>query len=64
MSVYYVEIVDDETGEVVKRMGPMNERKAERVENGANINMDHNRYYTRIAGGGEDERGEGEGTND
>ena len=44
----YVEIVKTDTGEVVKRMGPMSERKAERVESGANINLNHDGYYTRI----------------
>ena len=51
---YYVEIVKsgDEGDEVVKRMGPMNERKAERVERGANINLDHEHYYTRVVDAG------------
>lgn len=47
----YVEIVkNDEDGEqaVVKRMGPMSEWKAEKVEDGANININHDEYYTRI----------------
>ena len=29
-------------------MGPMPERKAERVMNGVLINLNHERYYTRI----------------
>lgn len=48
MTEYYVEIVDTETDEVVKRMGPMSERRAEQVEDGANINLDHERFHTRI----------------
>lgn len=44
----YVEIVNTTTDEVVKRMGPMNERTAERVESGANINLNHDEYHTRI----------------
>lgn len=45
---YFVEIVAYDNAEVVKRMGPMSERKAERVDKGANINLDHEHYYTRI----------------
>lgn len=47
----YVEIVKiDEDGDkaIVKRMGPMSEWKAEKVEDGANINLNHDEYYTRI----------------
>jgi hypothetical protein len=53
----YVEIVNYDTGEVVSRMGPMSEHKAGRVEDGANINLDHENYFTRIVT--EDEDGEG-----
>ena len=46
---YYVEIVKyGEPEEVVKRMGPMPERKADEVDAGANINLNHEEYYTRI----------------
>ena len=49
---YYVEIVRivtaDECEEVVKRMGPMSERKAERVEMGALHNLNHDDYFTRV----------------
>jgi hypothetical protein len=48
MNDWYVEIVETETGKVEKRMGPMSERKAEKVEDGANINLDHENYHTRI----------------
>lgn len=45
---FYVEIVKHDTGEVVKRLGPMSERMAERVERGAHYNLNHGEYYTRI----------------
>jgi len=46
---YYVEIVKyGEPEEVVKRMGPMPERQAGRVDDGANMNLNHEEYYTRI----------------
>lgn len=48
MKQVYVEIVEYVTDRVEKRMGPMSDRKAERVDNGANINLDHERFYTRI----------------
>ena len=45
---YFVEIVKHETDEVVKRMGPMDERRADKIDSGANINLNHDDYYTRI----------------
>lgn len=45
---YYVEIVEQKTDHVEKRMGPMGERRAEIVERGASRNLDHDNYYTRI----------------
>ena len=45
---YYVEIIEHKTEKVIKRMGPMSARKAEKVDGGANINLDHEHYYTMI----------------
>lgn len=45
---YYVEVVEYGTDKVVKQLGPMSERKADRVDDGLNINLDHDKYYTRI----------------
>lgn len=47
--MFYVEIVKSSSGEVVKRMGPMSERKAEKVEIGVSINLNHEEFFTRIA---------------
>lgn len=48
MSVnWFVEVIDGVTGKVEKKLGPMPERKAEKVEDGLNINLNHERYYTR-----------------
>lgn len=44
---YYVEIVNIKTDEVVKQMGPMPYRKAERVERGALINLNRDDYFVR-----------------
>lgn len=46
--MYYVEIVNSKTGEVVNRMGPLTERAANRVEDGVLINLNHDEYHTRI----------------
>jgi len=53
MTDFYVEIVDSDTQEVVKRMGPMNERNADRVEEGVGINLNHAKFFTRVIGGEE-----------
>ena len=48
MEMYFVEIVRIDSKEVVSRMGPMARNKAERVDSGANINLNHATHYTRI----------------
>lgn len=49
---YYVEIVEfnayPDEDRVVKRMGPFSERKADRVDGGVKINLNHDDFYTRI----------------
>ena len=48
---YYVEIRpwnDDETDPGFRRMGPMSEHQADKVDRGANINLNHEKYYTII----------------
>jgi len=45
---FYVDIMRDGEEEPVKRMGPMPRGKAERVEDGANINLNHEKYYTQL----------------
>lgn len=45
---YYVEIVAY-TGEVVQRMGPHPLLStADRIQRGASINLNHEKYFTRI----------------
>ena len=46
--MFYLEIVNSKSGEVVKRMGPMSQRKAEKTENGVMINLNHDEYYARL----------------
>lgn len=48
----YVEIVrwseDEQEDEVIKRMGPHDARKAERIAMGAEINLNHERFFVRV----------------
>lgn len=52
VSEFYVEIVkranDDDPESIVKVMGPMSERKADRVADGASINLNHADYFVRV----------------
>jgi hypothetical protein len=48
MNAYYVEIIEDATGHVEKRMGPMPERRAEQTQSGAMINLNHAEWTVRI----------------
>ena len=48
---YYVRIIEDETGKVEKEMGPMSERKADRVESGVLINLNHERFTVVVERG-------------
>lgn len=45
---HYVQIVEHETGNVVETMGPMTKSKAETVERGVDINLNHENYFSRI----------------
>ncbi len=44
----YVEIVENETGEVVRRLGPMSEREAAKTEGGVSINLNWDKFHIRI----------------
>ena len=45
---YYVEIREHLTSAVVARLGPNRENRAERIEDGISINLDHDKYFTVI----------------
>jgi len=45
---HYVEIVEIKTKKVEKRMGPYSINKAEKVQCGAEINLNFDSYFTRI----------------
>ena len=52
MDTHYVEIVEQGTQKVEKRMGPFNMNKAEKVQSGVEINLNFEMYYTRIVSDG------------
>jgi len=43
---WVVKVISRETDEVVKEVQVETERAAHRVENGLNINLNHERFYT------------------
>lgn len=45
---FYVEIVAYEGEEVIDRRGPFSEWKANKVDDGLNINLNHAAYFTRV----------------
>lgn len=49
MSSHYVDIIDHETSETIKSLGPYDSnRTAEKADRGLNYQIDHSRYYTQI----------------
>jgi hypothetical protein len=45
---YYIEVVSYADDAVSKRLGPANWRRAEKIESGLEINLNHDLYYTRV----------------
>ena len=45
---YYVEIWEHKKQEMVKQMGPFSERKADKLDDGVHINLNHDEFYTVI----------------
>lgn len=50
---FYVEIVYCEDETVVNRRGPFSAWRANKIDDGLNINLNHEAYFTRIVGRGE-----------
>lgn len=48
IETFYVQIIQFEDQQVVKQMGPFTEHHAQKVDRGANINLNHEKYYTLI----------------
>jgi hypothetical protein len=45
---WYVQIVETATSKIEKEMGPMTERRAQKVESGASINLNHEKFHTNL----------------
>lgn len=47
---FYVQVIEFDTGEAIRRLGPYNSKRlAENAERGIERNLDHSRFFTRIA---------------
>lgn len=46
--MWYVEVIESLTGEVIERIECKSERSAEKVEDGIQINLDWDNYETRV----------------
>jgi len=46
MNDFYVVIIRYKNNKIVKKMGPMTEREADRVDFGASVNLNHEEFYT------------------
>jgi hypothetical protein len=44
MSEYLVKVIEDSSGQVVKNLGPMPERKADKVFDGLMAQLNHDEY--------------------
>lgn len=49
---FYVEVVEySDPEKIVKRMGVMSESKAEKIDAGITVNLNHEKYFTRVVNG-------------
>jgi hypothetical protein len=48
MNDFYVVVIRYKNNKIAGKMGPMSELKARRVESGANINLNHEEFYTLV----------------
>ena len=50
---FVVQIIETATGEVEKQFGPTYERRAEKIEDGVSINLNHEAFHTEIKPAGD-----------
>lgn len=50
---FFVEIIHTSTGVVDRRIGPLSKARADHVEDGVNINLNHDKYHTRTVPAGD-----------
>jgi len=48
MSNYYVQIKKYQTDNTIKEVGPYTENRANKVDGGLNVNLNHDKYFTLI----------------
>ncbi len=48
MKEFYVKIIEHKTRKTIKQMGPYTEHKADKIDDGININLNHEEFYTQI----------------
>ena len=48
MSNYYVQIKEYQTDNTIKEVGPYTEHRANKVDGGLNVNLNHDKYFTLI----------------
>jgi len=48
MDNYYIDIIESETGKIHQTMGPKPQRQAEKIEDGININLNHEKFHTEL----------------
>lgn len=48
MAEFYVRVVEDETGKVWRKFGPHPKRKAEKIEDGLDRQLNHEKYHVRV----------------
>ena len=48
--MWYVNIIEEATGDVVETIKAKTEKEAERIERGVEINLNHEKYYCVIVG--------------
>ena len=55
MNNYYVQILSFDEPDPIEERGPFSEHRAEKVDAGITINLNHEQYYTTIVRKGEEE---------
>lgn len=48
MNNYYVQLIEINTEKVIKEMGPHTKSQAEKIESGADRNLNHEKFCTKI----------------
>lgn len=52
---YFVQVIQYRDFEIEKQLGPMSLAKAEKVDDGININLNHDNFFTKIVRKGDND---------